>query len=60
MKQFKIPVVYTVYGYVDVEAENIEEAIDMANDPDCPLPDEADYVKGTWEVDVVAAYEVND
>ncbi len=39
-----------MYGYVDVEAESKEEAIDYALGPDCPLPD-GDYIDGSVLVD---------
>ena len=53
MKTYKVPVVYTMYGYVEIEAESPEEAvIEVENGGgDIPLPSAADYVEGSFEVD---------
>ena len=53
MKTYKVPVVYTMYGYVEVEAESMDQAVDKVQngDGDMPLPDTADYVEGSFEVD---------
>lgn len=48
MKTYKIPVVWQMYGYVEVEAESLDEAIQKAQD--APLPD-GSYVEGSFEVD---------
>ena len=52
MKTWKIPVTWEVYGTVEVEANTLEEAIDIARDEEgaLPLPDESDYVDGSWRV----------
>ncbi len=49
-RHYRIPLVWQMYGYVDVEAESKEEAIDYALGPDCPLPD-GDYIDGSVLVD---------
>lgn len=59
MADYKIPVFYSVYGYVHIEADSIEEAIEKAWDDECPLPDDAEYCEGSWEVDEEIAYEMN-
>ena len=53
MKTYKIPVVWQMYGYVEVEAESMVEAVDKVQNGngDMPLPDTADYVEGSFEVD---------
>lgn len=43
-KVFRIPVVYERTGTVEVEAESIEEAYELIQDPEFPLPDEDYYV----------------
>ena len=48
MKTYKIPVVWQMYGYVEVEAESMVEATLVAMD--APLPDNGDYVDGSFEV----------
>ena len=39
-----------MYGHVNVTAASLEEAIDYALGPDCPLPD-GDYVDESAAVD---------
>jgi hypothetical protein len=53
MKTYKVPVVYTMYGYVEVEAESMAEAVDEVENGggDMPLPSASDYVEGSFEVD---------
>ena len=53
MKTYKIPVVWQMHGYVEVEAESMVEAVDKVQNGngDMPLPDTADYVEGSFEVD---------
>jgi hypothetical protein len=53
MKTYKVPVVYTMYGYVEVEAESMDQAVDKVQNggSDMPLPSNADYVEGSFEVD---------
>lgn len=52
MKSWKIPVTWEVYGTVEVKANTLEEAIELARDKDgvLPLPDESYYVDGSWRV----------
>ena len=49
-KEYRIPLVWQMYGHVNVEAESLEEAIEYALGPDCPLPD-GDYVDDSVAVD---------
>ena len=53
MKTYRVPVVYQMYGYVEVEAESMAEAVDEVQNGggDMPLPTDADYVEGSFEVD---------
>lgn len=46
---FKIPVSYEMYGHVTVEADSLEDAIDKVEEG--PLPTDADYVAGSFQVD---------
>lgn len=49
MKVFKIPVVYEMYGFVSIETETLEDAIEIAlHDNDVPLPDDPSYVEGSF------------
>jgi len=56
MKTYKIPVVWQMYGYVEVEAESMVEATLVAMD--APLPDNGDYVDGSFEVDEAGIVDV--
>lgn len=47
---YRIPLVWQEYGHINVEAESVEEAIDYALGPECPLP-EGSYVDESVEVD---------
>ena len=49
-KQFRIPVVWQMYGHIDTEADTLEEAIEYALGPECPLP-EGNYVDDSIAVD---------
>ena len=53
MKTYKIGVVWQMYGYVEVEANSLEEAVKEVEDGggDMPLPSVSDYVEGSFEVD---------
>ena len=53
MKTWKIPVVWQEMGFVKVEANTLAEAIEIARDDYgiIPIPDNGEFVDGTWEVD---------
>ena len=53
MKTWKIPVVWQEMGVVKVEANTLAEAIEIARDDDgvIPIPDNGEFLDGTWEVD---------
>ena len=48
MSSFRIPLVWQMYGHVDVEADTLDDAIEYG--PDCPLP-EGEYVDDSIQVD---------
>ena len=50
MSSFRIPLVWQMYGHVDVEADTQDDAIENALGPDCPLP-EGEYVDDSIQVD---------
>ena len=51
MAKFKVAVEWTMYGTVEVDADNVEDAIDnVENDPDMPLPDDGEYVDGSFQI----------
>lgn len=49
---YRVPVVYEMYGHVEVEAESAEEAYDKVKDhpEDFNLPDEGFYVDDSFKV----------
>lgn len=50
MKQYVIPLSWEMYGKVRVEAESLEEAVEYALGPECPLPD-GDYIEAYIQVE---------
>lgn len=50
MKTWKIPVTWEMYGTVEIKANTLEEAFELAEDDSIPLPD-GDYVNASWKVD---------
>ena len=51
-KTYKIGVVWQMYGTVEVEANNLEQAIHILHSTDVPLPENGEYIEGSFEVDV--------
>lgn len=49
IKTYQIPVVYSSWGIVEVEAISLEEACDIARSG--PLPYRAEYIDGSFEID---------
>ena len=49
-KRFRIPLVWQMYGHVDVEAHTLEEAIEYALGPEYPLH-EGSYIDDSIQVD---------
>ena len=58
-KYYEIPCSWEVYGTLEVEASSLEEAIELAERDDSPMPDASDYVDGSFEVDRDVAEEIN-
>ena len=58
-KYYEIPCTWEVYGTVEIEADSLEEAIELAERDDSPMPDDSDYVDGSFQVDRVIAEEIN-
>jgi len=53
---YKIPCTWEVYGVAKVEAKDLDEAVAMVEDDDFPLPNDNDYVDGSFCVE----YEIVD
>lgn len=55
MKTYTIPVSWTMIGVVDVEAENLNKAVQIAQNDDgiIPIPDNGQYVGDSWKVECV-------
>lgn len=53
MKTWKIPVSWTMMGVIEVEADSLDKAIEVAKDDEevVPFPDNGCYMAGSWEVD---------
>lgn len=49
-KQWKIPCTWSVAGTAVVEADTLEEAIEIVQDPDFPLPEAEDYVTDSFGI----------
>ena len=52
MKTYKIGLIWQMYGYVEVEANSLAEAIHIVHSTDVPLPENGEYIEGSFEVDV--------
>ncbi len=50
MKTYRLPVYWQMYGFVEVKADNIVDAVAIAKET-ARLPKDADYVDGSFEVD---------
>lgn len=53
MKTWKIPVAWSMCGIVNIEANTLEDAIELAmgRDGNIPITDDGTFIDGTWEVD---------
>ena len=53
MKTFKFGVSWEMYGYIEVEAETLEEAIRIAQETEdeMALPTDGDYVDDSFVID---------
>lgn len=60
MKKFLVPVTFSMSTYVEVEAEDLEEAIHEAAGVDISIDsvDSWEYVDDSWEVDEEGVEEV--
>lgn len=59
MKEYKIPVWWSVGGIAHIDADSLEEAIKLADDMDLDLVDDVDYIDGSFEVNEECAAELN-
>ena len=49
MKTYKIPVSWEVYGCLEIQANSLDEAIEMAEDS--ALPQNGEYIEGSFSID---------
>jgi hypothetical protein len=56
MPRFAIPINWSMYATMYVEADDLDHAIDIANQQDIP---DGEYVDGSWEIDDYFAREIN-
>ena len=59
MKTYRVHLIWSLYGHVDVEAEGAEKAVEVALGPDCPLP-EGEYIDDSVQVDELFGVESTD
>ncbi len=59
MKQFRIQLVWQMYGRLWVDAETEEEAKQIALDSETPLP-EGNYVDDSIQIDDICEIEVHE
>lgn len=57
-KQYRIPLVWQMYGHIWIEAESEEKAIELALSPEYPLPDDGVYVDESVMLDDFVEIEV--
>ena len=50
MNNYRIPLVWQMYGHINVEAESLDKAVEYALGPECPLP-EGTYIDDSIQVD---------
>lgn len=50
MNRWKVPVTWEMCGFVEIEAEFLSDAMEIARDDDgvFPLPSDGNYVDGSW------------
>ena len=51
MKTYQIPCSWEVYGYLEIIAESLDEAIEIAESEETSLPTESSYIEGSFSVD---------
>ena len=56
MKIYKIPVVWQMMGHVEVEAENIEDACDLAYES--KLPEKGNFLDDSFGLDQIGVEEL--
>ena len=60
-KTFKIPVWWSMIGEVYIEAENLNDALNIAKwDTGIGIPEDSEYMDSSWEVNRECAEEMND
>ena len=57
LREYTIPVVYTVMGRMKIKAESLADALLIAED--APLPKDASYVEDSFEVDFDGVKHLN-
>ena len=56
MKKWIIPISWMVCGTLEIEADTLEDAYDIALDKDTPLPTNGEYIFGSDIID----YDIED
>jgi hypothetical protein len=50
-KTYRVPCTWQMYGYVNVEASDWDDAVEEAYADEVPLPKDGEYVISSFEVD---------
>ena len=50
-KNYKVPCSWQMYGYVNVEASDWDDAVEEAYGDEVPLPKDGEYVIASFEID---------
>lgn len=58
--KFKIPVNWIMSSYVNVEANSLDEAIEVAQYQWAELPVNGEYIDDSFDVNIQCAEEMND
>lgn len=55
----KIAAYWQMSATIEVEADSLEDAIRIVNEPEFPLPTNSDYVEGSFQIDVDSTIDAN-
>ena len=52
MKEYKIPIEWQMFGYVEIKAESLEKAVEYfcENENEFDIPSDSDYIDGSFKI----------
>lgn len=59
-KTWRVPVYWQMHALMEVEADSLDEAIEILQTGDDPLPSDGEYLDGTWEAGGDDTEEIRD